>query len=36
VPEAETKPVRRLVVIETHLIALLLVFAVLMARSIGG
>jgi putative membrane protein len=35
VPEVETKRVRRLVVLETHLIALLLVFAVLMARGVG-
>ena len=36
VAEAEAKKVRRLVVLETHLIALLLVFAALMARGIGG
>jgi putative membrane protein len=35
VPEAATKRVRLLVVIETHLIAVLLLFAVLMARGIG-
>jgi putative membrane protein len=36
VPESEAKPVRRLVLLETHLIALLLLFAVLMARGIGS
>ena len=35
VPEAEAKRVRRYVMAETHLIALLLLFAVLMARGIG-
>jgi putative membrane protein len=35
VPEAESKRVRRLVVLETHLIAVLLLFAVLMARGVG-
>jgi putative membrane protein len=35
VPEAEVKRVRRLVVIETHLVALLVLFAALMARGIG-
>jgi putative membrane protein len=35
VPEAEVRRVRRLVVLETHLVALLLVFAVLMARGVG-
>ena len=35
VPEPEVKRMRRLVVIETHLIALLLLFATLMARGIG-
>ena len=34
VPESEAKPIRRAVMIETHLIALLLLFAVLMARGI--
>jgi putative membrane protein len=34
-PEAEVKKVRRLVTIEVHLIALLLLFATLMARGIG-
>jgi putative membrane protein len=34
-PEAEVRRVRRLVVIETHLVALLLAFAVLMARGLG-
>ena len=34
-PEAEAKGMRRIVVAETHLIALLLVFAVLMARGVG-
>jgi putative membrane protein len=33
--EAELKRVRRLVTIEVHLIALLLLFATLMARGIG-
>jgi putative membrane protein len=36
VPEAEAKKVRRLVMIETHLVALLLLFAALMARGIGS
>jgi putative membrane protein len=36
VPEAEVKRVRRLVMVETHLIALLLLFASLMARGIGA
>jgi putative membrane protein len=35
VPEPEVKRMRLLVVIETHLIALLLLFATLMARGIG-
>jgi putative membrane protein len=35
VPEPEVKRVRLLVVIETHLLALLLLFATLMARGIG-
>lgn len=35
VPEAEAKRVRRLVVIEAHLVALLVLFAALMARGIG-
>ena len=35
VGEAEVKRVRRLVVAETHVIAFLLLFAVLMARGIG-
>jgi putative membrane protein len=34
-PEAEVKKVRRLVTIEVHLIALLLLFATLMARGVG-
>ena len=34
-PEAEVKRVRRLVTIEVHLIALLLLFATLMARGVG-
>jgi putative membrane protein len=34
-PEAEVKKVRRLVTIEVHLVALLLLFATLMARGIG-
>ena len=34
-PEAEAKRVRRLVVIEAHLVALLVLFAALMARGIG-
>jgi putative membrane protein len=34
-PEADLKRVRRLVMIEVHLIALLLLFAALMARGIG-
>jgi len=33
--EAEVKRVRRVVMIETHLVALLLVFAALMARGVG-
>jgi putative membrane protein len=36
VPEAETKRMRRIVVIEAHLIALLVLFAALMARGIGA
>jgi putative membrane protein len=36
VPEAEAKRVRRLVLIEVHLVALLLLFAALMARGVGG
>jgi len=36
VPEADAKRVRRLVVIEAHLIALLVLFAALMARGIGS
>lgn len=35
-PEAEIKRVRRLVMIETQLVALLLLFAALMARGIGA
>lgn len=35
VPEAEAKRVRRYVMAETHLIALLLLFAVLMARGVA-
>ena len=35
-PEAEVKRVRRLVMIEVHLIALLALFASLMARGIGS
>lgn len=35
-PEAQVKSMRRLVMIETHLLALLLLFASLMARGIGG
>ena len=35
-PEAQVKSMRRLVMIETHLLALLLAFASLMARGIGG
>jgi putative membrane protein len=35
-PEAEVKRVRRLVMIEVHLLALLLLFAALMARGIGA
>jgi putative membrane protein len=35
VPDAEVKRIRRYVIAETHLIALLLVFAVLMARGFG-
>lgn len=35
VPDVEAKRVRRLVVIETHLVALLVLFAALMARGIG-
>jgi putative membrane protein len=34
--EADAKRVRRLVVVETHLVALLLLFAALMARGIGA
>lgn len=36
VPEAEVKKARRLVTMETHLIAVLLLFATLMARGIGS
>lgn len=36
VAEADVKRMRRLVVVETHLVALLLLFAALMARGIGG
>lgn len=36
VPDAEASRVRRLVTLEVHLVALLLVFAVLVARGIGG
>jgi len=36
VAEAEVKKVRRLAMIEVHLLALLLAFAALMARGIGG
>lgn len=36
VPEAQAKRTRTLVMIEAHLIALLLLFASLMARGIGG
>ncbi len=35
-PEAEVKHVRRMLMIEVHLIVLLLLFASLMARGIGG
>lgn len=35
-PEADVKRIRSLVVAETHLIALLLLFAALMARGVGG
>ena len=35
-PDTEVKRMRRYVMGETHLIALLLLFAVLMARAIGG
>lgn len=35
VPESEAKHMRRLAVIETHLVALLLLFAALMARGMG-
>lgn len=35
-PEAEAKAARRLVMIELHLLALLPLFAALMARGIGG
>lgn len=35
-PEAEVKAARRWVMIEVHLLALLLLFAALMARGIGG
>jgi putative membrane protein len=34
-PEADAKRVRRLVMVEAHLVALLLLFAALMARGIG-
>ena len=36
VPEAERKRVRRLVMIEVHLAALIPLFAVIMARGLGG
>lgn len=36
VPEAEAKKIRRLVMIEVHLLALVPLFAALMARGIGG
>jgi len=36
VPEAQVKGIKRYVMIEVHLIALLLLFASLMARGIGG
>lgn len=36
VPEAQVKSTKRYVMIEVHLIALLLLFASLMARGIGG
>jgi len=36
VPEAEAKRVRRIAVIETHLVAVLVLFAALMARGIGS
>ena len=36
VPEAEAKRTRRIVTIEAHLVALLLLFAALMARGIGA
>lgn len=36
VPEADVKRMRRLVVIEAHLVALVLLFAALMARAIGS
>jgi putative membrane protein len=36
VPDVEAARVRRLVTLEVHLVALLLVFAVLMARGIGS
>lgn len=35
-PDVEVKRVRRLVVMETHLVALLVLFATLMARGIGA
>ena len=35
-PEAQVKSIKRYVMIEVHLIALLLLFASLMARGIGG
>ena len=35
VPDAEAKRVRRLVMVETQLVALLLLFAALMARGVG-
>lgn len=35
-PEAQVKAIKRYVMIEVHLIALLLLFASLMARGIGG
>jgi putative membrane protein len=35
-PEAEVKRARRMVMIEAHLVTLLLLFASLMARGIGG
>jgi len=36
VPEADAKKIRRLVMIELHIFALLLLFAALMARGIGS